>query len=99
VGHGSEVEGDRDTTNNVARTNSYEQVTIGGFGTAFEQRIGSDWVPPDRHARLPETEGKPVPPPMVIAGQKRKHQEGRDYSLVTATPSSVVSGSASRGKM
>jgi Fungal Zn(2)-Cys(6) binuclear cluster domain len=92
VGHGSEAEGDRDTPNNAVRTNSYEQVTIGGFGATFEQRTGSDWVPPDRHARLSENDGKPVPPPMVIAGQKRKYQEGRDYSIVTTTPS------ANRGK-
>jgi hypothetical protein len=90
VGHGSELESDQDATSNTPRPNSYEQVTIGAF-----ERPGSDWMLQDCNARPSE---KQIAPPVVIARQKRKHQEGRDYSIVTTTPLSVSSASANRGK-
>lgn len=83
----SETEGDHDTPNGGGRPNHYEQVTNGGYGVAFDTRQGSDsWTPPERFRKPSETDGKPAPPPMVIAGQKRKHQDG--HTNVGSTPTS-----------
>jgi Fungal Zn(2)-Cys(6) binuclear cluster domain len=85
--HGSETEVDHDTPNGGGRTNHYEQVTNGGYGVTFDTRQGSDsWTPPERFRKPSETDGRPVPPPMVIAGQKRKHHDG--HTNVGSTPTS-----------
>lgn len=87
VEHGSETEGDHDTPNGGGRPNHYEQVTNGGYSVAFDTRQASDsWTPPERFRKPSATDGRSAPPPMVIAGQKRKHQDG--HSNVGSTPAS-----------
>jgi hypothetical protein len=89
AGHDSENGGDLETPN-VPRPSHYEQVTNGTYGAPFGGRHGSDtWTPPDRFPKASESEGRLPPPPMVIAGQKRKHQESRDYSIMSATPAAT----------
>ncbi|ESZ92377.1 hypothetical protein SBOR_7232 [Sclerotinia borealis F-4128] len=64
-----------------ARQNPYEQVTNGGFGSPFsshpESRLNStDW---SSYPKAPQSENQTLSaPPMVMAGQKRKHAESRD---------------------
>ena len=68
--------------NPQVRPNPYEQVTNGGYDSSFasrpEARIGSnEW------AGYPSVEydsKKPIAPPMVMAGQKRKHTDSREAS-------------------
>ena len=60
-----------------------QQLHNGEYGTPFNGRLetaSSEWPA-----------YKPIVPPMVVAGQKRKHVESRDL-MTPGTPSSSVSG-------
>ncbi|KUJ22749.1 uncharacterized protein LY89DRAFT_637013 [Mollisia scopiformis] len=67
------------------RRNAYQQVTNGGFDSLYASRPevrAEDWSYP----KEPEfVARKNSAPPMVVAGQKRKHLETREYS---STPES-----------
>jgi hypothetical protein len=57
------------------RTNTYEQVTNGGYGGQFESRPDPLSMPAQWTTST--SESRPAQPPMVIAGLKRKHQDSR----------------------
>ncbi len=63
-------------TSGSQRHNTYQQVTNGGYGTPYVARPevrGDEW---NQYAKAPEFESKKSSaPPMVVAGQKRKHVE------------------------
>jgi hypothetical protein len=71
--------------------NPYQQVTNGGYGSFSTGRTdvgGSEW---DNYPKAPEFESrKALVPPMVVAGQKRKHIDSRDYSTTTESPISAA---------
>jgi hypothetical protein len=71
--------------------NPYQQVTNGGYGSFSTGRTdvgGSEW---DNYPKAPEFESrKALVPPMVVAGQKRKHVDSRDYSTTTESPISAA---------
>lgn len=88
------------------RPNPYQQVTNGGYGSPFaakpEPPANGQWA---GYSRPPEFQLKtPSAPPMVVAGQRRKYAESREYptsdshSPSTGVPArtSVDSGIASR---
>ncbi|KAI9650505.1 hypothetical protein NHQ30_000521 [Ciborinia camelliae] len=91
--HGAESSLDEHGQHIPARQNPYEQVTNGGFGSPFsghpESRLNSaDW---SSYPKAPQSENQTLSaPPMVMAGQKRKHAESRDGtptdSFMTAGP-------------
>lgn len=79
------------------RQNSYQQVTNGAYGAQFrpEARISNEWSP---YQKAPDFDmKKPSAPPMVVAGQKRKHAESRDYSTASDTRSPSVGRLAGKG--
>ena len=90
--HGSENGVDQELSNAQNRPNPYQQVTNGGYVSPFAGR-------PDARMNSSEWSGYPKPPefdtrkssapPMVVAGQKRKHFESRDYSTTSESPNSV----------
>jgi len=61
----------------ATRQNPYQQVTNGGYGTAFARPPevrGDEWA--TYLGKTPEFENRKLAaPPMVVAGQKRKHVE------------------------
>jgi hypothetical protein len=73
-----------------ARQNPYQQVTNGGYGSAFARPPevrGDEWAA--YLAKAPEFENrKSSAPPMVVAGQKRKHVES--FSAASDSPMSGV---------
>jgi hypothetical protein len=90
--HGSENGLDHEALNAQTRPNPYQQVTNGGYVSPFvgrpDGRINSnEWTgfpkAPEFHSR------KASAPPMVVAGQKRKHFESRNYSTTSESPSSI----------
>jgi hypothetical protein len=64
----------------------YQQVTSGGYAPPFasETRVSSDLT---GYTRTSFDGRAPSAPPMVIAGQKRKHAESREYSTTPDNPS------------
>lgn len=63
------------------RPNPYQQVTNGGYGSPFASRpeasANNQWA---GFSRPPEYDMKsPAPAPMVVAGQRRKFAESREY--------------------
>ncbi|KAE8444603.1 hypothetical protein EG329_014434 [Mollisiaceae sp. DMI_Dod_QoI] len=86
VGHGSEGGLEQEGMGSRAQHNPYQQVTNGGYGTPYISRPevrADEW---GGYPRAPDFETrKNSAPPMVVAGQKRKHIDGRDYS---STPDS-----------
>lgn len=66
------------------RNNPYQQVTNGGYGTPYVSRPevrGDEW---NQYPKAPDFENKrSAVPPMVVAGQKRKHAESRDSPIST----------------
>jgi hypothetical protein len=90
------------------RPNPYQQVTNGGYGSPFaakpEPPVHSHWAgfsrPPEFDMRTPSA------PPMVVAGQRRKYTDSREYPAASDSHSpsagaparkSVDGGLASRG--
>ena len=68
---------------NIARnfSNPYQQVTNGGFASPYVPRPDAARTQSSEWAGLSKSEHdmrKPSPPPMVMAGQKRKHFDSRD---------------------
>lgn len=67
---------------NIGRNNPYQQVTNGGYGTPYVPRPDAARVHSNEwtgYPRSPEFDmRKPSAPPMVMAGQKRKHLDSRD---------------------
>jgi hypothetical protein len=61
-----------------------------------EERVSNEWSP---YPRPPEFDlnNKPSAPPMVVAGQKRKHIDSRDHSTTSDIRSPSVSGRAFGG--
>ncbi|KAL3424857.1 hypothetical protein PVAG01_04138 [Phlyctema vagabunda] len=76
--------------------NPYEQVTNGSyavtFGGTIDDRRKSDWSGSNQYPKPPEHESRNAPPPMVMAGQKRKHVESRDYAIPAERQSSGPAG-------
>lgn len=74
------------------RPNPYQQVTNGGYNSPFTPRPdvrpnSNEWAPYPLAAEFESR--KPSAPPMVMAGQKRKHTETRDI-LNSPPPSSTT---------
>lgn len=68
------------------RSNSYEKVTSGSYGSSFdtERRLAgpTEWI--ERYPTAPERESRDSgPPPMVVAGLKRKFTDSKSNSPVT----------------
>ncbi|RFU25659.1 hypothetical protein B7463_g10687, partial [Scytalidium lignicola] len=82
---GSESQG-HDTTPLPGRQQPYEQVTNGGYGSPYSSRPEARMTPPEwtSYPKAGEFDGKKIPPPMVMAGQKRKHSE-RESSTTSDT--------------
>lgn len=78
VGGGSESGNNMNATPN----NPYQQVTNGGFASPYVARPDAARVYSSEWAGFPKTPDfdmrKPTAPPMVMAGQKRKHLDTRD---------------------
>ncbi|TVY86493.1 Transcriptional regulator [Lachnellula willkommii] len=79
-----------------ARPNPYQQVTNGGYNAPFASRPeartnSNEW---SSYSKAPEFETrKSSAPPMVMAGQKRKHADSRDFPNSPApTPRAPVDG-------
>jgi len=94
VAHGSDNGMEQELLSAQARHNPYQQVTNGGYTTPFpgrpETRMANEWA---GYPKAPEFDmRKPSAPPMVVAGQKRKHVEGRDFSTTPDNRSPSVSG-------
>lgn len=90
----SSENGLEENMNIQGRSNPYQQVTNGGYGPPFagrpEARMTSEWA---AYPRAPEYEmRKPSVPPMVVAGQKRKHMETREYSAASQSRSPSAGG-------
>ena len=92
--HGSEGGIEQQRMGTQGQPNSYQQVTSGGYGTQFgpEARMSIDWPSYSKPAEFDNR--KPSAPPMVVAGQKRKHAEGRDYPLTPDMQSPSIGGAA-----
>jgi hypothetical protein len=92
--HGSEDGIEQEGVVIQGRSNPYQQVTNGGYGSQFrpETRLSNDWSPYSKASDFDIR--KPSAPPMVVAGQKRKHTEGRDYSSTPDTRSPSIGGPA-----
>ncbi|KAH8657458.1 hypothetical protein BGZ60DRAFT_531622 [Tricladium varicosporioides] len=80
---------EQDGMNGPARHNPYQQVTNGAYSSPFggsrpEVRMNSnEWT---GYPKAPEFESKKSSaPPMVVAGQKRKHNESHDYPSSSGT--------------
>ncbi|CAD6448032.1 cec9174f-2bc2-40fd-a4de-ef3d17758d1d [Sclerotinia trifoliorum] len=79
--HGAEIGLEDHGQHIPQRQNPYEQVTNGGFGSPFpghsESRLNpADW---SSYPKASQSENQTLSaPPMVMAGQKRKHAESRD---------------------
>lgn len=72
-----------------AQHNPYQKVTNGGNGIPYPSRpsLVDEWA---SYSRTPELElSKQAAPPMVMAGQKRKHTESRNQSTASGSPSAV----------
>jgi hypothetical protein len=96
--HGSENMIEQEAVNMSGRQNPYQQVTNGGYASQFvsrpEARVSNEW---SSYPKPPEFETrKPSAPPMVVAGQKRKHAETRDYSATPDGRSPSVGGPVRR---
>ena len=85
-----------DNSLNTGRNNPYQQVTNGGFGPPFIARSdaarvhSNEWT---RYPKAPEFDmRKSIAPPMVMAGQKRKHFDGRDSISESTGRRSVDTG-------
>ncbi len=81
-----------DATQTQARHNPYQQVTNGGYRTPYDSSrpdvAANDWTP---YPRAPEVEPrKSSAPPMVVAGQKRKHMDS--FSAASNSPVSTSTG-------
>ncbi|CCD54950.1 putative fungal specific transcription protein [Botrytis cinerea BcDW1] len=81
TGHGAESSLEEQGQQYSARQNPYEQVTNGGFASPYsgppESRMNSnDWSNYPK-ASQPDSQTLSAPP-MVMAGQKRKHAESQD---------------------
>ena len=79
------------------RGNPYQQVTNGGYESFAvgrpDVRVG-EW---DEYQKTPNYKSRVASsPPMVIAGQKRKLNDGRDYSTVSGSPLPGSAGPARR---
>ncbi|KAH8603081.1 hypothetical protein B0O99DRAFT_605034 [Bisporella sp. PMI_857] len=65
----------------------YQQVTAGGYGPPFtgrtEPRITNEWTSYLKPSEFEAQKSSPAPP-MVVAGQKRKHTESSDTSSQTS---------------
>jgi hypothetical protein len=103
LGHGSE-NGLEDHIN-ASRNNPYQQVTNGGFGSPYVARPDAARVHSNEWAGYPRTPDydmrKQTAPPMVMAGQKRKHLDSHDSmsdirSNYSASRRSVDSGPGSQ---
>jgi hypothetical protein len=90
---GNEILPDQDAFN-AQRQNTYQQVTNGAYGTPYVSRPevrGDEW---NQYSKGPEFDNKKsTAPPMVVAGQKRKHTESSDPSMDFSA--SAVTGSRS----
>jgi hypothetical protein len=89
VAHNSENGVEIEELNGPARHNPYQQVTNGGYGSPYLARPdprGNDWA---AYPKAPEFDRKASAPPMVVAGQKRKHMESREYSTPSESPSAA----------
>ena len=82
MAHGNENRMDESpNAQTLNRPNPYQQVTSGGYGTPFAPRpeppANNQWA---GFSRPPEFDMKaPAAPPMVVAGQRRKYAESREY--------------------
>ncbi|KAA8576294.1 hypothetical protein MFRU_009g01910 [Monilinia fructicola] len=95
TGHAAENNLEDHGQHNPTRQNPYEQVTNGSFGSPYtghpESRLNpTDWP---SYPKAPQSENQTLSaPPMVMAGQKRKHAESRDGtpadSFMTSGPMS-----------
>lgn len=80
VAHGAEISLE-EQGQHMPRQNTYEQVTNGGFGSPYsghpESRLNpADW---SSYPKAPQPENQSSSaPPMVMAGQKRKHVDSGD---------------------
>lgn len=87
--HGNEG-GESEAATTQTRQNPYQQVTNGGYGTAFARPPevrGDEWA--TYLGRTPEFENRKLSaPPMVVAGQKRKHVES--FSAASDSPMSGI---------
>ncbi|KAH8815229.1 hypothetical protein F5884DRAFT_817626 [Xylogone sp. PMI_703] len=74
----------QDTSPVPGRQHSYEQVTNGGYGSPYSSRPEARMTPPEwtSYSKAGETDSRKAPPPMVLAGQKRRHSE-RDSSIAS----------------
>jgi hypothetical protein len=84
TGQTSENSVEQDSFMVAGRPNPYEQVTNGGY--SFESRSEP------RRGHSEAEHKKASAPPMVIAGQKRKHQGSIDTGSTPASASSLGSG-------
>lgn len=74
------------------RQHSYEQVTNGGYGSSYSNRPEARVMTPEwaSYSKIGESDGKKIPPPMVMAGQKRRHSErGSPIASDARSPASV----------
>jgi hypothetical protein len=85
---------------NVVRNNTYQQVTNGDFASSYVPRPDATRMTSSEWSGFPKISDfdmrKPTAPPMVMAGQKRKHLETRDSfsdSRSTHSKQSVDTGS------
>ena len=80
LGHGSE--NGLEENMNTGRINPYQQVTNGGLGSPYVARPDATRIHSNEWAGYPKAPEydmrKPTAPPMVMAGQKRKHMNNRD---------------------
>jgi hypothetical protein len=99
VGPGSET-GVEDQMN-IGRNNPYQQVTNGGYGAPYVPRPEATRVHSNEWAGYPKTPEydmrKPTAPPMVMAGQKRKHTDSRDSISDTRSTHSAARRSVDVG--
>lgn len=86
VSQQSENEPEQESFTVASRPNPYEQVTNGGFGTNFEARPESRRMPSEADTKRASA------PPMVIAGQKRRHPGSFDTGSTPTTASPIGSG-------
>jgi hypothetical protein len=90
LAHGSD-HGMDENVQMQSRPNPYQQVTNGGgYGSPFASRpeplANNQWA----GSRPPEFEMKPSAPPVVVAGQRRKYAESREYPMASDSSSPSV---------
>ncbi|CZR50961.1 related to cercosporin resistance protein [Phialocephala subalpina] len=103
IGHGHGGEGgaaavQQEGMNTQPQHNPYQQVTNGGYGSPYGSRSevrADSW---SGYPKAPEFEArKTSAPPMVVAGQKRKHLDSRDYPSTPDSSSARKSSEAPTG--